>query len=665
MIEDAELLQRYARDRSEDALAEVVKRHINFVYQVALREVGGDAHHASDVTQGVFIQVAQKAGFLGDHRVLKGWLFNTARYLAANLVRSERRRHRREKEAHTMQQIGNESVAMADWASARPLINDALGTLSKRDREAVLLRYFEERDFAEIGVRLSLTPDAARLRVERALERMRVVLARYGVISTTAALATTLTAQAALPAPAGMATIVTGAALANASCTAAGATGISILTLMSTAKISSGGVVAAIVLGVSLAANGVLALGFAQRKSAPALAAVTHSPTDVASHTAPASASVDLKSLAPAALRAELTKLGLPKETVEALVRARIFERYDARRHELIFGTVLNSPWWRSAGLRIDPMRVLTAAQRKELRDLEAAARNETLALLGPAALDRDGMIAFRYRFVSPEKAVLLEALERDYKNFGADLDESSRWLRTPGDLEHRKLLSTEHERDLAAMLTPQEREIFDMRASPIANNSNFQPRMTAFDPTEAEYRAVFALQKTFSDQFPQRRGGPLSAEAGAAFFGALNQLEENIHTTLGDARYSDWKLAGKQYYGPLVRLAAENDLSPETVKQVAGIVSDTHDGSWRITVDPALTGPQKKAALAELVASARRQVAEKMGPDLAATYLKNGATFFDVMDSGTAVMMREVGGYGLRPVGASVPTGMGLPPKK
>ena len=97
----------------------------------------------------------------------------------------------------------------------------------------------------------------------------------------------------------------------------------------------------------------------------------------------------------------------------------------------------------------------------------------------------------------------------------------------------------------------------------------------------------------------------------------------------------------------------------------MAGIVSDTHDGSWRITVDSALTGPQKKAALTELVASARRQVAEKVGPDLAATYLKNSATFFDVMDSGTAVMMREVGGFGLRPVDAPVPSGMGLPPKK
>jgi RNA polymerase sigma factor (sigma-70 family) len=233
MSEDAELLQRYARDRAEDALAEVVKRHIGFVYRVALQEIGGDAHHASDVTQAVFIQVARKAGLLAQHRVLKGWLFITARYLAANVIRSERRRHHREKEAHAMQQLGNESEPSADWANARPLITNALGKLSQRDREAVLLRYFEGQDYAQIGARLSLSADAARLRVERALERMRVALARSGVASTTAALAATLTTQAALPVPTGLETIVTGAALAS------GATGAGVanfLTLMCTTK---------------------------------------------------------------------------------------------------------------------------------------------------------------------------------------------------------------------------------------------------------------------------------------------------------------------------------------------------------------------------------------------------------------------------------------------
>jgi RNA polymerase sigma factor (sigma-70 family) len=241
---DAELLLRYARDRAEDAFAELVRRHIDFVFQTALHQVGGDAHHTSDVAQYVFAEVARRAASLAQHRVLKGWLFTTACHAAANIVRSEQRRRRREEEAHVMQTIANETEPPADWSEARPVINDALAALSARDREAVLLRYFEGRDYAEIGARFSLTADAARLRVDRALEKMRSVLARAGVTSGTAALANTLTAQAALSAPSSLAASVTATALASGPAAGGMAT---FLILMNTTKIQ-GALIAAVLL---------------------------------------------------------------------------------------------------------------------------------------------------------------------------------------------------------------------------------------------------------------------------------------------------------------------------------------------------------------------------------------------------------------------------------
>jgi RNA polymerase sigma factor (sigma-70 family) len=234
MENDDELLLRYARDEAEDAFAEIVRRHIDFVYQTALRQVGGDAHYAADAAQYVFTEVARKAASLAQHRVLKGWLFTTACHASANIVRSDRRRRRREEEAHAMQNVANESEPQADWAGTRPLINDALRSLSDRDREAVLLRYFEGRDYAEIGARFSLTADAARLRIERALGKMRAVLARDGVTSGTVVLASILTAQAGVVAPTGLAASVTATALASGA-TAGGLT--TLLILMNTTKI--------------------------------------------------------------------------------------------------------------------------------------------------------------------------------------------------------------------------------------------------------------------------------------------------------------------------------------------------------------------------------------------------------------------------------------------
>src|SRR5688500_7963716 len=166
MLDDLELIRRYANEGSEEAFGEFVRRHIDFVYATALRQVGGDAHYAADVTQYVFTEMARKAATLARHRVIAGWLYLTTRNSAANMVRSDRRRQLREKEATAMQELTDE-IAPVDWNTLRPAIDDALSALNEKDREAVLLRFFQDRTFSEIGAKLSLSGDAARLRVER------------------------------------------------------------------------------------------------------------------------------------------------------------------------------------------------------------------------------------------------------------------------------------------------------------------------------------------------------------------------------------------------------------------------------------------------------------------------------------------------------------------
>jgi RNA polymerase sigma factor (sigma-70 family) len=264
-VDDAELLRRYAREGAEEAFAELVRRHLGLVYGSALRRVNGNAALAEEVLQSVFSSVAHDAAGL-EKKVaggvaLAGWLYVATRHAAANVLRAEVRRVRREQEAFVMSNletnggVGGAGGAMgasddAVWTQVRPELEAVMDELSEADRDAVLLRFFEGKEFGEIGAVLRVSEDAARVRVNRALEKLRGLLAKRGVTSTAAALGGLLAGNAALAAPAGLASSVTGAALVSGvSAAAVSVNATSFLTFMSTTKIVVGVMGAVIFVG--------------------------------------------------------------------------------------------------------------------------------------------------------------------------------------------------------------------------------------------------------------------------------------------------------------------------------------------------------------------------------------------------------------------------------
>jgi RNA polymerase sigma factor (sigma-70 family) len=243
MPDDPELLRRYAVDRSEEAFGELVRRYLGLVYNAALRQCG-DPHLAQDAAQTVFSDLARKARHLSSRPVLAGWLYTSARFAALRVARGEGRRRARENEAHAMNELLDGDEPSANWEKLRPVIDEALQGLGESDREAVLLRYFEKRPFAEIGSLFAVSEDAARMRVERALEKMRGTLKRNGVTSAGAALAAALATHAEAVPPAGAAAKITGAALAAGSKAATA-------TLMTLTKLQVSAAAAVAVLGAA------------------------------------------------------------------------------------------------------------------------------------------------------------------------------------------------------------------------------------------------------------------------------------------------------------------------------------------------------------------------------------------------------------------------------
>jgi RNA polymerase sigma factor (sigma-70 family) len=250
MQDDAELLRRYARDRAEDAFAELVERHLNLVYTAAVRQVGGDTHLAKDVTQAVFTDLARKSASLTGRTVLAGWLYTSTRYAAAQAVRTERRRQVREQEAYTMNELSSGTVPASEWERLQPVLDEAMHTLDERDREAILLRFFEGRAFPDVGGKLGLSEEAARKRVNRALDELRTALTKRGVTSTASALTLLLMERGVAAAPAGFGPVVTTAALAGSAGAVAAGGAASLWQLLATAKVA-GGIAATAVLAAA------------------------------------------------------------------------------------------------------------------------------------------------------------------------------------------------------------------------------------------------------------------------------------------------------------------------------------------------------------------------------------------------------------------------------
>jgi RNA polymerase sigma factor (sigma-70 family) len=232
MSTDQELLQRYLREGSEPAFTEIVCRHVDLVYGTALRQLCGNTTLAQDVTQAVFTALAAKPAALLSIRHFSAWLYTTTRFTVSHTVRTERRRQDREQKAHAMHAQLADS-ASPDLPPIPPeLFDQVMEELDDDDREAVLLRFFEGKPFATVGAALGVGEDAARMRVARALEKIRALFARHGITSSAAAVGAALAGQA-VAAPAHLAASVSTLALAG---TAAAQLGLlSSATLMTTA----------------------------------------------------------------------------------------------------------------------------------------------------------------------------------------------------------------------------------------------------------------------------------------------------------------------------------------------------------------------------------------------------------------------------------------------
>jgi RNA polymerase sigma factor (sigma-70 family) len=211
-LDDISLLREYVNHESEDAFAALVARHVNKVYSIALRHAR-NPHQAEEITQAVFVILARKARRLGGQVILSGLLCRTAQLTAVTFVRSETRRARREQEAYMRNPLVETDSDV--WPQIEPLLDAAMARLSEADHHALVLRFFDGKSMKEVGAALGASEDAAKMRVNRAVEKLRLFFSRRGIVVSVAILTAAISANSVQSAPATLAKSATTLALAK------------------------------------------------------------------------------------------------------------------------------------------------------------------------------------------------------------------------------------------------------------------------------------------------------------------------------------------------------------------------------------------------------------------------------------------------------------------
>src|SRR5438132_1033721 len=210
------LLREYAQSNSEQAFTTLVSRYVDLVYSVALRQVR-DAHLAEEITQTVFITLAKKAKSLSPKTILSGWLCRTARYVSADTLKFQRRRQFREQESY-MQSTLNQPDSAA-WNQIAPLLDEALDRIAAKEHDALVLRFLDGKEMKQVGAEMGVTEDAARMRVNRGLEKLREFFNRKGVALSAAAIAGAVSSHSVQAAPAGLAGTIAASVLSGTALT--------------------------------------------------------------------------------------------------------------------------------------------------------------------------------------------------------------------------------------------------------------------------------------------------------------------------------------------------------------------------------------------------------------------------------------------------------------
>lgn len=406
----------------------------------------------------------------------------------------------------------------------------------------------------------------------------------------------------------------------------------------------------ALLLTASLAANAALvALLVAPRGATP--------PAPVAQ---PAAASARASALSGDALRAALAAgdtaalaaAGFSPEAIRELTVGRALVRALERARTAKAGAS-DARWWRTNRAHPLAAREQQLQARREIAEALAAAGLEDPGLFTPT--DNAQLLAF----LSPEKREALRRITQDYDELM--LKFSSGGIPLPSDREKLKLLRAERDRDIAALLSPAEREAYEMRTSPTA--ATLRARYGDGIETEEDFRKIYALQKAFDEQYPaDALTGRVTPETMRQRTEAQRQLQADIRAAVGDATYASLQRASDYDLRSLDSLASRLQLPSGTTDRVAASREAYAAESQRINADTSLSAAQRREQIQALGTRAKSEITQALGQEAADAYAQRSA-WVNMLQSGMAYGTPQTGSGGTSPAASTGGSVYPVPP--
>ncbi len=421
----------------------------------------------------------------------------------------------------------------------------------------------------------------------------------------------------------------------------------------------------AALLAVSLAGNAAFLLrasraGQAAGPTAPSTSASSPRQSEAASATSGESAvSPELAAAFSRALSAPTLKefrdlldaAGVERKLRRDLLQAALTRRYDQHFRYTVFpySELMRREWWREPAME-EYHPAGSAAKRRQEDSLAMTKQfNAELAeLLGEDIIRLDledpdnGWLARRFSGLPQKKAEALLRIERDYQELEQEIHARSGNFQLPEDQEKLRLLKEEQARDIAALLTPEERAEWELRSSPTADRAREQA--TRYRATEEEYRRIYALQKTFDEAFSDPIPHSVPPEPGEerdwkARQEAEQALDAAIRAIVGEERHAEALRRQSGDFTLAQAAAARLGLPEDTADRIYAMRGPVAETSRRIATDSRLSPEERKAALSRLAADTRASLEKTLGKDAAALYFERGGMgWLRSLEAGTPI---------------------------